>query len=36
VKYRRNANQGSGLEYVTSKKLEQMRFAAENWVAVHD
>jgi hypothetical protein len=24
--------QGSGLEYITAKKLKQMRFAAEAWV----
>jgi hypothetical protein len=32
VKYRRTNRQGSGLEYVTAKKLEQMRFAASSWV----
>ena len=32
VKYRRNAKQGSGLDYITSKKLKQMKFAAEMWV----
>lgn len=32
VKYRRNTNQGFGMEYVTHKKLQQMRFAAEMWV----
>jgi uncharacterized protein (TIGR00252 family) len=32
VKYRQTARQGSGLEYITAKKLGQMRFAAENWV----
>ena len=32
VKYRRSTAQGSGLDYITSKKLEQMRFAAESWV----
>lgn len=32
VKYRRNDNQGSGLEYVTGTKLRQMQFAAETWV----
>ncbi len=36
VKYRRNANQGSGLDYITSQKLRQMRFAAEAWVADHE
>jgi uncharacterized protein (TIGR00252 family) len=35
VKYRESARQGSGLEYVTAKKLKQMRFAAEAWVRVH-
>ena len=33
VKYRRNNNQGYGLDYVTPKKLNQMRFAAEMWVS---
>ncbi len=33
VKYRRNNNQGFGLDYVTPKKLSQMRFAAEMWVS---
>lgn len=32
VKYRRTQNQGSGLDYITPKKLNQMRFAAEMWV----
>ncbi len=32
VKSRRSLMQGSGLEYVTSKKLKQMGFAAEMWV----
>lgn len=32
VKSRKNALQGYGYEYVTPKKLEQMRFAAEMWV----
>lgn len=32
VKYRASAAQGSGLEYITPKKLQQMRFAAESWV----
>src|SRR5256885_1395689 len=35
VKYRRTTNQGSGLEYITPKKLIQMRFAAESWVYAH-
>ncbi len=34
VKYRRNVAQGSGLDYITPRKLKQMRFAAEMWV--HD
>jgi uncharacterized protein (TIGR00252 family) len=36
VKYRASAAQGNGLEYITSKKLVQMRFAAEFWVAEHN
>lgn len=32
VKYRRSDSQGDGLEYVTSAKLKQMQFAAEQWV----
>lgn len=32
VKYRTRNTQGSGLEYITPKKLQQMRFAAESWV----
>jgi len=35
VKYRANARQGSGLDYITPKKLQQMRFAAESWVHAH-
>lgn len=35
VKYRRSARQGSGLEYITPKKVAQMRFAAESWVHMH-
>ncbi|HET9850633.1 MAG TPA: YraN family protein [Candidatus Saccharimonadales bacterium] len=33
VKYRTAASQGSGLDYITPKKLKQMRFAANFWVA---
>lgn len=33
VKYRKNQNQGYGLDYITPKKLNQMRFAAEMWVS---
>ncbi len=32
VKYRRSIAYGSGLEYITPKKLQQMKFAAEMWV----
>ncbi|HSX34007.1 MAG TPA: YraN family protein [Candidatus Saccharimonadales bacterium] len=35
VKYRQTNRQGSGLDYITAKKLQQMRFAAETWVHVH-
>lgn len=33
AKYRAKNNWGSGLEYITQKKLKQMHFAAEFWVA---
>jgi putative endonuclease len=36
VKYRGNDAQGDGFEYITSKKLSQMRFAAEVWNAEHN
>lgn len=36
VKYRRHDHQGSGLDYITPKKLRQMQFAAELWVAKHN
>lgn len=32
VKYRLHNKQGSGIDYVTPRKLQQMRFAAESWV----
>jgi len=32
VKYRSSDQQGSGLEYITSTKLKQMKFAAQMWV----
>ena len=32
VKYRKNDAYGNGLDYITAKKLAQMRFAAEFWV----
>ncbi|MGF7228835.1 MAG: YraN family protein [Candidatus Saccharibacteria bacterium] len=35
VKYRRSISQGSGIEYVTPKKVQQMRFAAASWMHVH-
>jgi len=33
VKFRRSADWGSGIEYITSKKLKQMKFAAEFWLS---
>lgn len=35
VKYRATRRQGAGLDYITPKKLKQMRFAAESWVHMH-
>ena len=35
VKYRSSQRQGGGLDYITTKKLQQMSFAAENWVQEH-
>jgi putative endonuclease len=35
VKSRKSMLQGRGYEYVTVKKLKQMAYAAESWVAVH-
>jgi Holliday junction resolvase-like predicted endonuclease len=32
VKYRVSSRQGGGLDYITPKKLAQMKFAAEAWV----
>lgn len=32
VKYRNNDSYGSGLDYITPKKLKQMTFAAEMWI----
>lgn len=32
VKYRSHDIQGSGLEYITPRKLKQMRFAADTWL----
>ncbi|HET6925159.1 MAG TPA: YraN family protein [Candidatus Saccharimonadales bacterium] len=36
VKYRSQDGQGSGLEYITSAKLKQMRYAAEHWTQQHN
>lgn len=33
VKYRKHGTHGTGLDYITSRKLKQMRFAAELWVS---
>jgi uncharacterized protein (TIGR00252 family) len=33
VKYRSSSAWGSGFDYITEKKLRQMRFAAEFWLA---
>lgn len=33
VKLRKTLAQGSGLDYITPKKLKQMKFAAEFWLA---
>jgi len=33
VKFRASEQWGGGLEYITPKKLDQMRFAAEFWVS---
>ena len=35
AKYRSSANWGSGLEYITPRKLQQMNFAAQFWAATH-
>ena len=32
VKFRASTTQGDGLEYITNKKLSQMRFAAHIWL----
>ena len=36
VKYRKTANWGDGVDAITQKKLQQMAFAAEYWVADND
>ncbi len=33
VKYRSSSDWGSGFDYITKKKQQQMRFAAEFWIA---
>jgi uncharacterized protein (TIGR00252 family) len=35
VKYRGSTSWGSGLEYITPKKIRQMRFAADFWRAAN-
>jgi putative endonuclease len=36
VKYRQSTGQGTGLDYITTRKLTQMGFAAELWIAQHN
>jgi len=36
VKYRYNSDFGMGIDYITSRKLQQMQFAAEFWLAAND
>jgi len=33
VKYRKTTNQGSSLDYITPKKLDQMAFAVRVWLS---
>ncbi len=33
VKFRKNNDWGSGLDYITRSKLQQMKFAAEFWIS---
>ncbi len=35
AKYRSSQNWGSGFDYITPRKLQQMHFAAEFWCAKH-
>ena len=35
VKTRKNDHFGDGLDYITSKKLRQMNFAAQMWLTAH-
>ena len=32
VKFRSSSNWGEGLDYITNKKLKQMKFSAEMWI----
>lgn len=36
VKYRKTAEQGHGLDYITPKKLQQMQFASQLWVSTYN
>jgi len=36
VKYRKSKSQGDGLEYITPKKQEQMKRAAQFWINEHN
>lgn len=36
VKYRQTDTHGHGFDYITDKKMEQMRFAAELWVSENE
>lgn len=36
VKYRKTADFGGGLDYITHGKLKQMKFAAEFWISNND
>ena len=36
VKYRQSTIAGSGLEYITQKKLQQMQFAAQSYAMEHN
>lgn len=36
VKYRKSSEWGGGLDYITAKKLNQMSFAADMWVSLHN
>jgi putative endonuclease len=36
VKFRKNSLQGDGFDYITPRKLQQMVYAAETWLAFHE